>query len=331
MIRCPGCLKQKQTSFCVRCRQRLFDGHKVSPILHFTRPEYDKAKGQVTPERLSLSGVQTKLPVALRGGRLELVDSGGHYILKPIPRGEFQHQSSVPINEHLTMLIARQVFQIEVAEHAMVSFADDEPAYLVRRFDLLPDGTRLLMEDFAQIAARSEETHGQQYKYDFSYEEMGELIQRHVITSAITLERFFMLVLFNYYVHNGDAHLKNFALLRREDTGEYQLAPAYDLLNTHLHLPNESRTALDLFRDDYASPSYEANGFYAYDDFVELAQRFKLVEVRYRRILQSFVDKHEAVCSLVASSSLPVPLQHQYLEYLTSSRQALEYSFARQR
>ncbi|MBY0227891.1 MAG: HipA domain-containing protein, partial [Gemmataceae bacterium] len=214
MKRCMGCLKDVRGDCCGPCRKRLFDGRKVPAVLPFARPEFDRVRREVSPDRLSISGVQTKISLALREGGLEMVASGGRYILKPIPQGEFQRLDIAPINEHLTMQLARQVFGIEAAENALASFADGEPAYLVRRFDVMPDGTRALQEDFAQIAGRSEETHGRDYKYDLSYEEIGELVRKHVAASPVALERYFTLVAFNYLVNNGDAHAKNFSLLR---------------------------------------------------------------------------------------------------------------------
>src|SRR5207244_3867618 len=141
----------------------------------------------------------------------------------------------------------------------------------------------------------SEETQGKNYKYDCSYEEIADLIRSHVAAYPVDLERYFKLVVFNYLVNNGDAHTKNFSLIRNEQTGEYNLTPAYDLLNTRLHLPNESRTALELFKDDFETESYKANGCYAYDDFVVFARRLGLVEIRYRRILEKFIGEQEAV------------------------------------
>ncbi len=145
--------------------------------LAFSRPAYNEKKLAMASDRMSISGIQTKISLRLKGGQLEMVESGGEFILKPIPQGTFQRLEAVPINEHLTMQIARQVFKIDVAENALVQFADGEVAYLVRRFDIQPNGKRLLQEDFAQIASRSEETHGPNYKYDFSYEEIGDLIR----------------------------------------------------------------------------------------------------------------------------------------------------------
>src|SRR5207244_3959501 len=114
-MNCPGCMKLDQEGFCSTCRKLLFDGKKVPPVLAFSRPAYDRAKLAVTPERLSISGIQTKISLVLRDGKLQMTDSGGQYILKPVPRAEFLRLDQLPINENLTMQIARQVFGIEVA------------------------------------------------------------------------------------------------------------------------------------------------------------------------------------------------------------------------
>jgi serine/threonine-protein kinase HipA len=328
MTACPGCFKEtRDDAFCGRCRKRLFDGKKVPRVLPFSRPAYDAAKLALTPGRMSISGIQTKISLALKDRRLEMVDAGGRYILKPIPHGTLRRLNVLPINEHLTMQIARQVFGIELAENALVAFADGEPAYLVRRFDVQPDGTRRLQEDFAQVGQRSEETHGKNYKYDFSYEGIGDLIRQHVAACAVDLERYFTVVVFTYLVNNGDAHVKNFSLIRSEDTGEYRLTPAYDLLNTRLHLPTETRTALDLFKDDFTTPSYKANAFYAYDDFAVFAQKLGLVEMRLRRILQRFVDRKEALFSLIDRCILPDDCKQLYKEHVQDSVKALSYSY----
>lgn len=325
MRNCPGCLKEGHDTFCPSCRKRLFGGKKVSHVLPFSRPLYNQTKLSAA-KRLSISGIQTKMPVALREGRLELTDTGGQYILKPVPNGEFQHLQAVPINEHLTMQIARQVFGIAVADNALVAFNDEEPAYLVRRFDVRDDGSRLLQEDFAQVASRSEETHGINYKYDASYEEIGALIRKHVAAYPVAMERFFQLVVFNYLIHNGDAHLKNFSLFRNDQYGDYTLTPAYDLLNTRLHVPDETRTALALFQDEFETASYKANAFYAYDDFHELAQRLGLRPVRFRRIMKAFLEKETAVASLIDRSALSSQGKELYKSQVRDSIKALSHS-----
>ncbi|MCI0683945.1 MAG: HipA domain-containing protein [Gemmataceae bacterium] len=336
MKNCPGCLKAGHDTYCLPCRKRLFGGNlfggkKVSHVLTFSRPVYDQARLAVSGRRLSISGIQTKMSLALRAGRLELTETGGQYILKPIPHGAFRHLGMAPVNEHLTMQIARQVFGISVAENALVEFAGGELAYLVRRFDVQEDGSRRLQEDFAQIAGRSEESHGKNYKYDFSCEEIGELIRKHVAAYPVEMERFFQLVVFNYLIGNGDAHLKNFSLIRNEEYGDYTLTPAYDLLNTRLHVPDETRTALPMFKDDFETPSYQANGFYAYDDFEEFGKRLQLHKARCARIMQVAVAKEREVFSLIDRSELSDECKQAYKDAVRDSIRALSHSHAESR
>jgi serine/threonine-protein kinase HipA len=331
MTNCPGCLKAGHSTYCQPCRKRLFGGKKVSHVLPFSRPAYNQARLATAGDRLSISGIQTKMPLVLRDGRLEMTEAGGQYILKPIPHGEFQHLDAVPVNEHLTMQIARQVFGIRVAENALVEFDGGELAHLVLRFDVEEDGSRHLQEDFAQIAGRSEESHGKNYKYDFSYEEIGSLIRQHVAAFQVEMEKFLHLVVFNYLVHNGDAHLKNFSLIRNEECGDYTLTPAYDLLNTRLHVPHETRTALALFKDDFETESHRINAFYAYDDFQELANRLGLHPARFQRFMRTAVSKEREVFTLIDRSALSEECKQVYRESVRDSMRALAYSHAESR
>ena len=331
MTNCPGCLKEGHSTYCQPCRKRLFGGKKVSHFLPFSRPVYNQTKLATTGKRLSISGIQTKMSLVLRAGRLEMTESGGPYILKPIPHGEFQHLDVVPVNENLTMQIARQVFGIRVAENALVEFEGGELAYLVRRFDVQEDGSRHLQEDFAQIAQRSEESHGKNYKYDSSYEEIGDLIRKHVAAYQVEMEKFVHLVVFNYLVHNGDAHLKNFSLVRNEESGDYTLSPAYDLLCTRLHVPYETRTALALFKDDFETESYRINAYYAYDDFQELANRLGLHAGRFKRFMQFAVSKEAEMSSVIDRSLLSEQCKQVYKDSVRDSIRALSYSYAESR
>jgi MFS family permease len=86
--------------------------------------------------------------------------------------------------------------------------------------------------------------------------------------------------------------------------GDYTLTPAYDLLSTRLHMPEEARTAQALFKDEFETDSYQANAFFAYDNFHELAMRLGLIERRFRFIMQAFLDKERVVVSLIDRSGL---------------------------
>jgi serine/threonine-protein kinase HipA len=324
---CPSCLKPDYHEFCPACRKQLFNGKRVSPVLPFSRPEYNHRRVE-SGGRISISGVQSKYSLVLKGTTLELTETGGEYILKPFMPGEFENMSSMPANEHLTMQMAHQVFQLNTAKNTVVFFNDETtPAYLTKRFDVMPDETKLLQEDFAQIAGLSEDTHGKSYKYDFSYEKIASLMKKQVSTYGVEVEKLFKLIMFNYLVHNGDAHLKNFSLFRDSILNSYVLTPAYDLLNTRLHLPNESACALDLFDDGFETDSYKVNGFYARDDFFEFGTRIGIPQQRVNRFIDEFASKKREMEKMVDLSFIDDSLKIRYREQLSERIAALRYSY----
>ena len=199
----------------------MFDKARVPVVLSFDAPKADNiAAFQEHSKRLSISGVQLKYSVRLENGELKLYDRNGQYILKPIPPAkQLINIDDAPENEHLTMQIAEQFFKINTAANALIHFKDGQPAYITRRFDVKPDGGKYMQEDFAQLTNRTKHTHGETFKYEGTYEEIGILIKKFVAAAVPALEKFFQLVIFNYVFSNGDAHLKNFSLIR-DDSGE---------------------------------------------------------------------------------------------------------------
>jgi serine/threonine-protein kinase HipA len=187
------------------------------------------------------------------------------------------------------------------------------PAYLVRRFDQTSD-KKLQQEDFAQIAQMTSETHGENYKYDLSYEEIAQLIRQYIPTFRIELEKFFRLILFNYIFSNGDAHLKNFSAMQSEQ-GDYVLTPAYDLLCTRMHSPSESDMAISLFKDRFTK-TYEAYGFYTYQDFLEFGQHMGIKESRVKQMIQEFANLKDGIPQLIDKSFLNDELKQIYKTYL---------------
>jgi serine/threonine-protein kinase HipA len=311
-MNCSGCLKQiDYGGYCRKCLKDLFEGKKVVHVLPFNSPyKEDSDLYQERTKKLSISGVQAKYSMRLDDNKLVLTDKGGQYILKPIPVGQFKNLDQVPANEHLTMQLARQLFKITVPPNAIIHFSDNSPAYLVKRFDVKSDGSKYPQEDFAQIAQVTEETHGKNYKYDLSYEEIGLLIKRHIPTYAIELETFFRLVLFNYIFSNGDAHVKNFSAMLTEE-GDHVLTPAYDLLCTRIHSPGEADMALTLFKDRFTE-AYDALGFYTYDDFLEFGKVLGIKESRVVKIIEVFNGKEASIDGLVDASFLRNDLKEYY-------------------
>lgn len=312
MASCLGCLKEGVEGYCRQCIKRLFDGKKVNYELSFTRPEYNRVKLEQT-ERLSISGVQSKHSLMLEGRNLKLTNKSGRYILKPVPNGPFQNLDYVPINENLTMQIARQLFKINTAENGLVKFKDGEYAYISKRFDVKLDGSKFLQEDMAQAAGRSIELNGRNYKYDYSYEEIAGLLKKYVGAYPVEVEKFYKVILFNYLYCNGDAHLKNFSIYREEEFGSYILTPSYDLLNTRIHVPGDADTALELFKNSYMTDEYKAGSIYTKADFKEFGARIGMKEKRVQNILEDFTDTRQQVSEIVTRSMLSNKLKIEYL------------------
>lgn len=313
---CLGCYNEVKEGYCLICRKKLFDKARVPAILSFDAPTADNLEGlQEHSKRLSISGVQLKYSLRLENGLLQLNEKNGQYILKPIPPAkQLIHLNDAPENEHVTMQIAHQFFKINTAANALIHFRDKQPAYITKRFDVKPDGSKFMQEDFAQLTNRTKHTHGETFKYTGTYEEIGLLIKRFVAAAVPSLEKFFQLVVFNYVFSNGDAHLKNFSLIR-DDTGEYLLAPAYDLMSTVIHTPQESDTALELYADDMNSAYYSSHGHYGRENFLELARRLGIVETRAARILDQFSSHTNEITAFINASYLSEAVKKLYVSY----------------
>lgn len=322
MARCHSCFKETSGSYCRSCQKKLFDGKNVNHILTFTRPEFNEQRMNQS-DRLSISGVQVKYSAKLEKKELVLTEEGGRYMIKPISYGSFQFMESIPANEHLSMQIAGQVFDINTPPNGIMYFKDGGILYIVKRFDVLANGKKLLQEDFAQLANRSEDNAGKNYKYDYSYEEMAELMKRYVAAYPVEIEKFFSLIIFNYLICNGDSHLKNFSLTRNEQFGDYILTPAYDLVNTRLHLTVEPDTALNFFKDDFITEEYKAGSKYTKVDFLELGLRFGILKDRAEKILLRFTAKEKEIIEKVDQSFLPDDLKRTYIELVRERRERL--------
>jgi serine/threonine-protein kinase HipA len=277
----------------------------VPTVLDFDKPKADNmTMYNEHSKRMSISGVQLKYSLKLNGNKLELCETNGQYIIKPIPTADhLEMMEDAPENEHLTMQIASQIFNIKTANNALIYFKDGTPAYITKRFDVKADGNKYIQEDFAQITNRTNETHGESYKYEGSYLEIGELIRKYVPASMIAIENFFKIIVFNYIFSNGDAHLKNFSLIRN-DFGEMALSPSYDLMSSIIHTPGERDTALDLYKNDHESEYYSTYGYYGRSEFIEFAKRLGIVEVRYKRIINEFIENETEVNIFIQNSSL---------------------------
>lgn len=319
---CPGLLLEGFSGYSPLFMRRMFDGRKLSHILPYNAPEIDEEdqkKFMQNRKRISISGAQEKYSVLIDKNNLRLTKENEHgtYILKPKPHG-LHKTAMVPANENLTMQIASQVYRIRTAENGLVFFKNGEAAYITRRFDVDESGIKIAMEDFASLAGKTEENTGSNFKYDYSYQGIAELITEHVGAWKIEMEKFYNLLVFNFLFSNGDAHLKNFSLLETRD-GDYVLSPAYDLIDTSIHVDEEDFFALDdeLFKEWHWSDCRINNTRHhpCKEDFIIFGKEIGLSEKRINKLIEPFLIRQKDVEVLVENSFLDKDTKSQYLAH----------------
>lgn len=313
---CPGTLAIGYNTYSPTAIRRAFDNQKVSHILDFSNDDNHRLMIDENIGKISISGVQEKFSAIIDNKQIVLTSEGqqGRYIIKPAPDYKrIQHRQYMPANEHLTMQIARQVYNIPTAENALVFFQDGQAAYITKRFDVSSQGLKIQQEDFASLLQKTNETDRKYFKYTGSYTDMGLLFPKYVAAWQIEISRFFKLVLFNYLFSNGDAHLKNFSL-QQTINRDYVLSPAYDLLNSSLHVVDED-FALEggLFDKKYYSEIYTQKGHPCQDDFVTFGKLINVPQVQIKKILDEFIASKPLVYALTEQSFLDSKLKRMYI------------------
>lgn len=306
---CPGTLAEGFDTYSRACLKKVFHGKKVSHILPYDSPTSNPETDELFDEnrkRLSISGVQEKFSVLLEKNKLRLINEGerGTYILKPIP-GAGKKPDQMPANEHLTMQIARQAYGIETAENALIFFKNGVPAYITKRFDVNEDGAKLAQDDFASLAGRTPQTHGAHYKYLGNYLELFQLMQQYLPAYKLEAPKLLKILVFNYLFSNGDAHFKNFSLLETP-MGDYRLSPAYDLLNSRIHIEDK-----DFALNDGLLPRNLAHGKIS-QQFALLAAQAGISEKIFNDIMTLLLSQSEKVEKLVAASFLNEAVKRNY-------------------
>lgn len=308
---CPGTLAEGFGTYSKAALKRVFQGKKVDHILPYNSPTSDADLNELfdeTRSRISISGVQEKYAVLLDKNKLRLIreNEQGTYILKPIPSGG-KKADQMPANEHLTMQIARQVYGIETAENALIFFKDGAPAYITKRFDVKEDGSKIAQDDFASLAQRTPQTHGEHYKYLGNYLELFDLMRMYLPTYKIEAPKLLRLIVFNYLFSNGDAHLKNFSIVETP-FGDYRLSPAYDLLNSRIHISDK-----DFALDDGLLPRNLAKGKIS-SQFAKLSKQADISEKIFEEIMALMTSKSDTVEKLISASFLNNTTKRNYLQ-----------------
>ncbi len=171
-----------------------------------------------------ISGVQPKVLVQIENkATLKLED----YIVKSWG----QEYSELALNEFLCMEVVKEA-KIPVPKFYL---SDDRKFFIMKRFDIKDDDTYLGFEDMCVLQAKQRDN-----KYEGSYEQIAKTIKTFVSRKykKEVLSNFFKMIVLNYLLKNGDAHLKNFGLVY-DDIKNINLAPAYDVVTTTIYIKKD--------------------------------------------------------------------------------------------
>lgn len=203
---------------------------------------------QNAQNRFSLAGVQMKFSMQERDGRYRIAKTGalGDWIIKT-PSTTHKH---VPLNEYTAMRLAqlvdidipdiRLVAMSQVEQLPQINLPDEDYAFAIRRFDR-HQGTRIHMEDFAQVLAKYPHE-----KYQGgNYQQLARILYHYSKDGLKDVQQLARRLLVNLLLANGDAHLKNWSLIY-PDRITPELSPAYDIVTTRAYIQNEQEFALNL-------------------------------------------------------------------------------------
>lgn len=178
--------------------------------------------------RLSLAGVQDKIPVIFQDNKicLPLNNLPSTHILKPEPN----HFTGLAINEVFCMKLAK-ISGLMVPE-VKYMIIGDKPCILVQRYDRIKEKDviiRIHQEDFCQALGIPPE---QKYQSEGgpNIKQCITLLREWSSIPAIDIINFINAVIYNVLIGNTDAHGKNFSFLY---SGKLRaLSPNYDLVST---------------------------------------------------------------------------------------------------
>ena len=181
-------------------------------------------------EYSGISGIQPKVLLREAGAPLpRLSHRAATHIVKSFDPTEYPE------------LAANEYFCTRAAQHAGIAvpslqLSDNRRILVVERFDLRSDGRYLGCEDFCVLNGLR--AHG---RYSGSYEGIAQRITQFVSleNQKEALEQLFATVALSCAIGNGDAHLKNFAVLYENPEAPTRLAPSYDLVCTTPYQPRD--------------------------------------------------------------------------------------------
>jgi len=305
MSKCMCCyqpLEVNQIDYHPKCAKKLF-GTTKAPIIDFDLKQLEELALKNIIKSKAIAGVQAKLSINLEKlnneiSRLTIVGLHGDYILKP----QSNQFKELPENEAITMHLAK-LAKIKTADHGMIRLKSGELAYITKRFDR-NKGEKIAVEDFCQLSENLTE-----HKYRGSIEKIGKLTYLYTKNKGYETQRLFELVFFCYLTGNADMHLKNFSIIENV-FGEYELSPAYDLINTAI-----------VILDDKEETALTINGKKSkltLKDFQVLATSLNIEFKSFEKILKRFENVIPLWINSIENSFLSEAGKEQYISIIKS-------------
>ena len=167
-------------------------------------------------DKNAISGVQPKSVAILRDKESLKYKN---YIVKTWG-SEFEYLSE---NEYLTL----KTVELAGIKIPNIFLSENKNFLIIERFDSQDIG----FEEIISLMDKHKEK-----KYSGSYEQVAKEIYKFVSNPSQDMRVFFKMIVMNYLLKNGDAHLKNFALLYNDDFSSIYLSPAYDIVTTTAYI-----------------------------------------------------------------------------------------------
>lgn len=299
---CYQALKEDEIDFHPKCSKKIF-GAATAPLLHYTLDDMEILAKKIIETSISVPGVQPKLSLGFiketladgTKGRLTVLEAlGGHYILKP-QNAAFPE---MPENEHLTMKMA-EICGITTVMSSLIRLKSGELSYITKRIDRDDNGNKIHMLDMFQILEAFD-------KYRGSVEKVGKAIKEHSANTLLDLMRFYEIVIFCYITGNNDMHLKNFSLILNGEN--WEISPAYDLLNVQLHLPED--------KEESALTIGGKKKKLSKSDFINLGLKLGLNQKQLENTFKRFLKSEKKMLSLIHQSYLSKEHQEKYIKLL---------------
>lgn len=308
---CLYCYKTltTETDFHEKCALEFF-GTKEVPKIPYNLKDMGTLAKNVVERSIAVPGVQPKLSMTLvthskakETPRLTVVGAlGGHYIFKP-PTPQFRE---MPENEHLTMRIAG-AFGINTVPSSLIRIASGELAYITKRIDRTIEGEKTHMLDLFQVTEAYD-------KYKGSMEKVGKAIGQYSSNTLLDKIFFFELALFSFLTGNNDMHLKNFSLI--ESVSGWILAPAYDLLNVSIVLPEDT--------EELALTLAGKKRKLKKEHFERLGELLGLTDKQIKGVFKRMFKNKSKATQLINASFLSEEMKTAYKAVLESRYQSIE-------